>query len=137
MKAVTTDLIDTLKGRHGNFIAVPGKFAPVEGLETRVSIKRFRSSVRYEVWQLNARKAFSILIQKYSELSSDILALQTWKDKAAELSITHGYTITARSLFFSYFIQKFYSVFSIYVMPSNLLSGISLEWDFRTSREWS
>ncbi len=87
--------------------------------------------------QDNIVLAFQLVVNKFNALKLDAAAYLTWTSEAEAMSILYKRTVTAYQMFMSYYMTKYASTLGVYVKPTDLSAGTSLNFADRASRIWS
>lgn len=86
--------------------------------------------------QDNIVRVFQLVTQKYNALKQDSSAFQTWLDQSAVYEAQLGRTVTAHQLFRAYYMAKYPATLGVWVKPSDLSNGTTLNWADRDTRVW-
>lgn len=137
-KIVFNRIIKSMSGRNNRVVWVRKKrMSKKFSIDSECYLRKYANSVEHSIIQQNNRKAFYIISSKYQILYKNIPEWSGWYEKANEYTNKYHHTISARSLFYSFFLASWQGFGSGLWLPSDLTPQIDFSFENRFLHFWS
>jgi len=118
-KVMFNPMIDGITGKSGKIVFVNKSMSPRVKQSSQGYLRSHSNSSTNSIRQSNNRTAFSIITTTFNQLRQYQTAYQTWIDAANTFST--DYTVSPRSLFYSFYLAMWTGYGNGWWKPSKLI----------------